>query len=126
MIFIIPIVKFILKNSLFKMGIWQKKAKVINSDVKFRKELFKNYYTGYVLTRKDDYETIFISGHGLETNELNKLVESNTLAHKEVVFTPMLRGYDFSRACIFNFFNSQTNLFLIENSLLSPLNRYIK
>lgn len=126
MMILIPFAKFILKHSLFKVGIWQKKAKVVNSNKHFRREIFGNPYLGYTISRQGDYDTIFISSQGLNPAKLDKLVEQNICSHKEVIFTPLLDSYDFSRASIYNLFNSRTNLFVLENSLQSPLNRLIK
>lgn len=122
----IPFAKYILKTNLFKLGLWSKKAKVINGSPKFIRELFRNNYLGYKITRKDDYETIFIFSKGLNISDLSKVVEENILANKEIIFTPTLIGYDFSKGNIFNIFNSRINLFMLKNSLLSPINRFIK
>ena len=126
MAFLIPTSKFFLKKFLYKAGFWQKKVKVINGTREFRREIFKNHYLGYKLTRTNDYETIFIHNHNLSLNELNSLVESNILSNKEIIFTPALDGYDYSKAEIFSVFNSRTSLLMLENSLLKPLNRFIK
>ena len=127
MAFLIPTCKFFLKKFLYNAGLWQKKAKVINGTKEFRKEIFKNRYLGYKLVRNENYETIFIQNHNATTlNELNRLVETNILSNKEVIFTPSLDGYNYSNAKIFNLFNSRTNLFMLENSLLKPFNRFVK
>ncbi|MBR4140359.1 MAG: sugar transferase [Campylobacter sp.] len=125
--FLIPTCKFFLKKFLYNIGFWQKKAKVINGTREFRREIFKNTYLGYKLARWNDYETIFIQNRNTTSlDELNHLVESNILTHKEIIFTPSLEGYDYSNAEIFSLFNSRTNLFMLENSLLKPFNRFIK
>ncbi|MBR6953378.1 MAG: sugar transferase, partial [Campylobacter sp.] len=125
--FLIPTCKFFLKKFLYNIGFWQKKAKVINGTREFRREIFKNTYLGYKLARWNDYETIFIQNRNTTSlDELNHLVESNILTHKEIIFTPSLDGYDYSNAEIFSLFNSRTNLFMLENSLLKPFNRFIK
>lgn len=127
MAFLIPTSKFFIKKLLYKAGFWQKKVKVINGTREFRREIFKNTYLGYKLTRGNDYETIFIQNRNTTSlDELNHLVESNILTHKEIIFTPSLEGYDYSNAEIFSLFNSRTNLFMLENSLLKPFNRFIK
>ena len=126
MSFLIPLCKFFLKKALYNAGLWQKKAKVINGTREFRREIFKNHYLGYKLTRKNDYDTIFIHNNNLKLNELNNLVETNIISNKEVIFTPALEGYDYSNAETFNLFNSRTNLIMLENSLLKPFNRFIK
>ncbi|MBQ9291822.1 MAG: sugar transferase [Campylobacter sp.] len=126
MAFLIPTSKFFLKKALYDVGFWQKKAKVINGTREFRKEIFKNHYLGYKLVRTGNYETIFIQHRDENLNELNKLVETNILSNKEIIFTPTLEGYDYSKAEIFSLFNSRTNLFMLENLLLKPFNRFLK
>lgn len=123
---IIPPLKLALKRVLFGFGLWARRAKIISKDKKFKKEIFKNSYLGYVPTRKDDYETLFIDSQGLMADELSTLIQNNIFHQKEIVFTPLLKDYDFSRAKIYNLFNTRTNLFLIQNSLQSPLNRALK
>lgn len=125
LVFITPIFKLIIKISLYKAGFWAKNAIAINTDKKFRAEIFKNHYLGYKFSRKD-YDTIFIAANGLNSDKLENLIQENILKHKEVIFTPMIRDYDISNAFIFNIFNSQTNLIMLENSLLKPINRFFK
>lgn len=127
MAFLIPTSKFFIKKLLYKAGFWQKKVKVINGTREFRREIFKNHYLGYKLTRGSDYETIFIQNrNNITLDKLNQLVEGNILTHKELIFTPALEGYDYSKGEIFSLFNSRTNLFMLENSLLKPINRITK
>ena len=38
----------------------------------------------------------------------------------------MLNGYDFSQSHIYNVFSSRTNVFILENKLLSKINKFIK
>ncbi|MDA3048781.1 sugar transferase [Campylobacter sp. JMF_02 ED1] len=124
---LIPMCKFFLKKYLYRVGIWQKNARVINGDKEFRREIFKNHYLGYKFTRGDDYETVFIANKNLKSiDELNRLVEENVIKNREVIFTPALQGYDFAGGEIFSLFNSRTNLFLLENSLLKPINYFMK
>lgn len=125
LVFIAPVFKLIIKISLYKTGFWAKNAIAINTDKKFRTEIFKNHYLGYKFSRKN-YDTIFIAANGLNSDKLENLIQENILKHKEVIFTPMIRDYDISNAFIFNIFNSQTNLIMLENSLLKPINRFFK
>lgn len=125
LVFIAPVFKLIIKISLYKTGFWAKNAIAINTDKNFRAEIFKNHYLGYKFSRKD-YDTIFIAANGLNSDKLENLIQENILNHKEVIFTPIIRDYDISNAFIFNIFNSQTNLIMLENSLLKPINRFFK
>lgn len=123
---LVPMIKLALKLFLFYLGLWGKKARVLNSTKEFRKEIFKNHYLGYKISRFGEYETLFISSQNLDSSELNTLIESNILANKEIIFMPVLGGYNFSNATILSLFNSRTNLFVIKNSLLSPFKRFLK
>lgn len=126
MAFLIPIFKFFLKPMLYKIGLFAKRAYIINADKNFRAEIFKNHYLGYKLSPKKHYDTIFISSQNLHPNELENSIQENIFTHKEIIFTPMTCDYDMSKAISFSLFNSQTNLTILQNSLLSPLNRGLK
>ncbi|MCD8213656.1 MAG: sugar transferase [Campylobacter sp.] len=81
---------------------------------------------GYVNSYEKDHEVLFISSCGLDPETLNELIEQNIIANKEILFTPMLKTYDFTKAYIYNIFNSRTNLFAIQNSLQSKFNMSLK
>ncbi|EAU00049.2 sugar transferase [Campylobacter curvus 525.92] len=119
MMFLLPISKFILKRQLFAIGIWQKRAKVIGKNTDFELEIFTNRYLGYVKETGGGYESLFITNEKLKPEILNELIEQNIIANKEILFAPMLQTYDFTKAHIYGFFNSRTNIFAIQNSLKS-------
>ncbi|WP_169764366.1 sugar transferase [Campylobacter mucosalis] len=123
---LLPIVKFMLKHSLFKLGIWQKRARILGEGSEFEADIFSNHYLGYVRARGAAYDTLFISSGKLKKDSLNELIEQNIRDNKEILFTPILDTYDFTQAHIFTIFNSRTNLFAIQNSLKSKFNVLLK
>ena len=122
----LPFVKLFVKNTLFKFGIWRKRAKIIGETNEFELEIFTNHYLGYVRAKGQNYESLFIASGNMNNEELNEIIEQNIKDNKEILFTPMLNSYDFSRAYIYNIFNSRTNLFAIQNALQNKFNIALK
>lgn len=123
---IIPISKLFVKRFLFGIGLWKDTAKVITDNENFKAALFEDYYLGYVKSSDSKHNTLFIDSVNLNKYTLNKIIEDNIRNSREIIFTPVLNGYDFSQANIYNMFNSRTNVFTLENKLLSKLNKIIK
>ena len=126
LIFLLPVSKFILKKALFKFKIWKKKARILGETSEFELEIFNNKYLGYVRAKGKDHDTLFIGNNRLNVQNLNELIERNIKENKEILFTPTLRGYDFTQAHIYNLFNSRTNIFAIQNSLQNSFNIILK
>ena len=122
----LPFVKLFVKNTLFKFGIWRKREKIIGETNEFELEIFTNHYLGYVRAKGQNYESLFIASGNMNNEELNEIIEQNIRDNKEILFTPMLNSYDFSRAYIYNIFNSRTNLFAIQNALQNKFNIALK
>lgn len=123
---IIPISKLFVKRFLFGIGLWKDTAKVITDNENFKAALFEDYYLGYVKSSDSKHNTLFIDSVNLNKDTLNKIIEDNIRNSREIISTPVLNGYDFSQANIYNMFNSRTNVFTLENKLLSKLNKIIK
>ena len=123
---VLPILKFIVKRRLFKFGLWQKRAKILGEGEEFESAVLGSTYLGYVRALGRDYDVLFIGGSRLEASALNELIESNIRENKEILFTPVLRSYDFTQTDIYSIFASRTSLFAIRNSLKSPLNLALK
>ncbi|OOH89331.1 UDP-phosphate galactose phosphotransferase [Pasteurellaceae bacterium 15-036681] len=123
---IVPIGKLFIKKGLFQFGIWQKPAKIISENEEFKHEILENKYLGYVLANDSNHKTIFIDGANIGKEKLNKIIEGNIKDSREIIFTPVLSGYDFSNSYIYNVFNSRTNIFTLENELLKKRNRILK
>ena len=126
LIFLLPVSKFVLKKALFNFKIWKKKARILGETSEFELEIFNNKYLGYVRAKGKDHDTLFIGNNRLNVQNLNELIERNIKENKEILFTPTLRGYDFTQAHIYNLFNSRTNIFAIQNSLQNNLNIILK
>lgn len=124
--FLVPVVKFFTKKYLFKLGFWKKSAKVISDNKDFKNQLFEDWYLGYVRASGLERSTIFIDGQAIGKEKLNKIIENNITNSREIIFTPVLGGYDFSQSYIYNLFNSKTNIFTLENRLLSKRNKIVK
>ncbi len=123
---VLPLCKLITKRKLFKFGLWQKRAKILGEGEEFESAVLESAYLGYVRALGNDYDVLFIGGSRLEASALNELIEHNIRKNKEILFTPVLRSYDFTQADIYSVFASRTSLFAIRNSLKSPLNLALK
>lgn len=123
---LIPSSKLLVKKILFKIGIWKKEAKIITDNEDFKIKLFDDYYLGYIKSSNYKHNILFIDGSNLNKEKLNKIIEENIRHSREIIFTPVLNGYDYSQSYIYNIFNSRTNVFTLENKLLNKLNRIIK
>ncbi len=123
---VLPLLKLVTKRKLFKFGLWKKRAKILGEGEEFESAVLGSTYLGYVRALGRDYDVLFIGGSRLEASALNELIESNIRENKEILFTPVLRSYDFTQADIYSVFASRTSLFAIRNSLKSPLNLALK
>ncbi|QIR75437.1 exopolysaccharide biosynthesis polyprenyl glycosylphosphotransferase [Sulfurospirillum diekertiae] len=122
---IIPLQKSILKRFLFRIGLWKKEAIVIGQDHFFSKHVFTNPYLGYVLSRRNQAKTLFIASS--YTQEGIEQLMRKALVHKqEVIFVPIIKNYDFTRAHIIQLSNARSNLIIVENNLLNRTNRAFK
>ena len=123
---VLPLFKLVTKRKLFKFGLWQKRAKILGEGEEFESAVLESAYLGYVRALGSDYDVLFIGGSRLGAKALNELIEHNIRKNKEILFTPVLRSYDFTQADIYSVFASRTSLFAIRNSLKSPLNLALK
>ncbi|WP_298083076.1 sugar transferase [uncultured Campylobacter sp.] len=123
---VLPLFKLVTKRRLFKFGLWRKRAKILGEGEEFESAVLESAYLGYVRALGNDYDVLFIGGSRLGAEALNELIEHNIRKNKEILFTPVLRSYDFTQADIYSVFASRTSLFAIRNSLKSPLNLALK
>mgnify|MGYP001712902378 FL=1 len=72
------------------------------------------------------HSTLFIDSMNLTKEKLDRIIEENIKNSREIIFTQVLNGYDFSQSHIYNVFSSRTNVFILENKLLSKVNKFIK
>ena len=123
---VLPLFKLVTKRRLFKFGLWQKRAKILGEGEEFESAVLESAYLGYVRALGRDYDVLFIGGSRLEAGALNELIESNIRENKEILFTPVLRSYDFTQTDIYSIFASRTSLFAIRNSLKNKFNVTLK
>lgn len=123
---LLPVSKLLIKRVLYKLSCWQLPAKVIAEDTIFKSTIFDDYYLGYVQAKGSEHKILFIDGGGLGKEKLNRIIEENIKNNREIIFTPVLNEYDFSHSYIYNVFNSRTNIFTLENALLSKKNKLFK
>lgn len=122
---IIPLQKNILKRFLFRIGLWKKEAIVIGKDPFFSKHVFTNPYLGYVLSRRNQAKTLFIASSYTQDG-IEQLMHKALLHKQEVIFVPIIKNYDFTRAHIIQLSNARSNLIIVENNLLNRTNRAFK
>lgn len=122
----LPIGRYFLKKSLFRLGLWERKVKSIGNLNKNEIGIFNSPHVGYVLSKDDTYDVIFISSGDKSVSELNDLIESNKLLNREVLFIPVLNQYDFTQSVLYNNFSTRLNLFTLENKLLGKQNKILK
>ena len=102
MAIILPILKLVAKKMLYQIGMWQENAKVIGKNSSFEKQIFSNHYLGYAKTNDENYKSLLIGEVATDASSLNKLIEQNIKENKEIIFAPILQGYDFTQAYIYN------------------------
>ena len=123
---ILPILKLVTKEILYRLGMWQKKAKIIGENNDFELQIFSNHYLGYIKTNAESYKSLFIGEVGIDASNLNRLIEQNIKENKEIMFLPILQGYDFTQAHIYNIFNSRISLITLQNSLQNRFRTTLK
>jgi len=115
----IPLVKIILKTSLFKFGLWQREARVYATDDFIKDEIFNNPYLGYVHSLEKEAETIFINSTDLDQKELKRLISEQMRKRNEVIFIPIVNEYNMIHSDIYELSNTRTNLVVFKNRLRS-------
>lgn len=123
---ILPILKLVTKKALYRFGMWQEKAKIIGENSDFELQIFSNHYLGYIKTNDESYRSLFIGEVDIDASILNRLIEQNIKKNKEIIFLPILQGYDFTQAHIYNIFNSRISLIALQNSLQNRFKTALK
>ncbi|WP_201337223.1 MULTISPECIES: sugar transferase [unclassified Nitratiruptor] len=121
MTFFIPLQKRLVKWLLYSLGIWKKEAKLLGSDPFLEKNIFDNYYVGYV-PAKNGSDTVFIDPHSVSLDSMDTILKSELRKHHELYFMPIIRDFNLTQSQIFEFFNSRSNLILLQNRLQSRVN----
>lgn len=129
MFFTVPLIKLLGKYLLQRIGLWKKKIWFVNGDgdsSEIQRALLSNWYLGYKLGNRNDYDTYVIMSKNFEPAKLHEIVNSSTLVSKEVILIPYLHDINLSNSHIYELMQSRLNLISIQNSLLKPTNLLIK
>ena len=127
MAILIPIFKNISKKLLFKLGIWQKIAKVYGEDIFLSKEIYGNPYLGYIQPKSDEEpNTIFINSKDSDLDTLKNLITLQIKNKSEVIFIPLIDDYDLTHSHIYSLSNTRTNLIVFKNKLKNRYQLFFK
>lgn len=119
MAFLIPLFKNIVKKVLFKVGLWQREAKVFGDDIFLKDEIFRNPYLGYIESSDDNVQTTFINSQALTVSELKRYIDEEIRTKHEVIFVPIINDYNMIQSDIYELSNARTNLIVFKNRLKS-------
>jgi undecaprenyl-phosphate galactose phosphotransferase len=115
-----PIFKRYSKKLLFKFDCFKQKILVIGEQQQvevFKQEILKNWYLGQEYNN-NKYHSVIIISKGLETNELNSLIEQYLHKHSELFVVPYLENINFVHSTILEYANIRLNTIQVENKLL--------
>lgn len=114
---LIPIVKYISKKYLYKVGLWRREAKVFGDDPFLKQEVFQNHYLGYVESDNDSAKTVFINAATLTIDKLRSSIDKEMALREEVIFIPLFNDYNLAQSSIYQLANTRTNLIVLRNNL---------
>jgi undecaprenyl-phosphate galactose phosphotransferase len=115
---LIPLFKRFIKRRLNKWGIWTKPVRIYDNDPFLEKELLKDPYLGYEIS-KNSPQVVFINSKRYSPEKLNKIIEKELKEQHEVNFIPLLNDYDLTLSHIYLLLNTRTNLIVFHNRLKS-------
>ena len=112
--------KNISKKILYKLGLWQKKAKIYGNDPFLTDEIYGNPYLGYVKPKSNEEpSTVFVNSRKSDIITLKKIISSQIQNSHEVIFIPLMDDYDLTHSHIYDLSNTRTNLIVFQNRLKS-------
>ena len=127
MMIFIPLSKNISKKILYKLGLWQKKAKIYGNDPFLTDEIYGNPYLGYVKPNAHEkHSTVFVNSKESDIATLRKVISSEIKSREEVIFIPLMDDYDLTHSHIYDLSNTRTNLIVFQNRLKSKYRIWIK
>lgn len=126
MFILIPVEKFLVKRWLYKVGLWRQKALILGKDLFFEKHVFENPYIGYIKGNVHNSKTLFIASDHRQVGEIETVLDQSVKQNQEIIFIPLVKSYDFTDSYIIHLFNARTNLVVLENKLLNPINQILK
>jgi len=127
MMFFIPLAKNINKKLLYRLKLWQKKAKIYGNDPFLTAEIYGNPYLGYIEPKDGEhFSTIFVNSKRDSLKTLKHILSTQIKTQHEVIFIPLMDDYDLTHSHIYELSNTRTNLIVYQNRLKSWYRRYIQ
>ena len=127
MMILIPLAKNISKKLLYKLGLWQKKAKVYGDDAFLTEEIYTNPYLGYIKPKHNqEPDTVFINSKDSDAKRLKKIISSEIKGKHEVIFVPLMNDFNLTQSHIYELSNTRTNLIVFSNRLKSRYRLVLK
>jgi len=126
MMFIIPIMKIIVKKKLFKLGLWKTGVKILSQDNSLGAEIFNNPYLGYIKSKREkETNIVFLDAHNSDIENTKKQLEHEISSKNKVMFVPVLDNHQLSSSDIFELTNCRISLIVLQNRLNSKLRMFI-
>jgi undecaprenyl-phosphate galactose phosphotransferase len=127
MMLLIPLSKNISKKVLYKLKLWQKKAKIYGNDSFLTAEIYGNPYLGYIKPQTGEvFSTLFVNSKGNDVQTLKTVLSNQMQENHEVIFIPLMDDYDLTHSHIYELSNTRTNLIVYRNRLKSWYRRIIQ
>lgn len=127
MAFLIPLSKNISKKLLYRMKLWQKKAKIYANDPFLTAEIYGNPYLGYIEPKEGEfYSTIFVNSTKDNPQTLKHVLATQIKTQHEVIFIPLMDDYDLTHSHIYELSNTRTNLIVYKNRLKSKYRQWFQ
>jgi len=127
MAFFIPLAKNINKKLLYRMKLWQKKAKIYGNDPFLTTEIYGNPYLGYIEPQEGEFfSTIFVNSKKDDAQTLKHVLATQIKTQHEVIFIPLINDYDLTHSDIYELSNTHTNLIVYKNRLKSKYRQWLQ
>lgn len=126
LVILLPVFKLMFKYLLFSLGFWKKKVRILGDEKNNKKNIFENYYLGYINALEEEYDTLFINEKEMHLKSIEIAIGQNIKENKEIVFLPTIQEYSFTQAYSCNIFNSRISLITLQNSLQNKFRATLK
>jgi len=127
MAILIPLAKNITKKTLYRIGLWRKKALIYGDDSFLQDEIYHNPYLGYVAPKHaKEPSTVFINSQNTTAHSLKDIIADQIKRHHEVIFIPLIDDYNLTHSHIYELSNTRTNLIVFRNRLKSRYRLILK
>lgn len=125
---LIPFSKRYLKKILFKFDFFRVNVRVVGRSSlveDMKKELERNWYFGYNVSKKR-FKVVILISKNITTEQSKRLIRIYSKKTKNIYVVPYMHHIDYTHASIIDYFNIRLSAICIENRLLSFRNLFIK